>query len=303
MSKDKVFSRTASCGLKVMFAALQILSEKDGSCRVAELRADIAQRVHLSPWDNEQVNGSPRWYTFLSYYSTTYAVAGFIRKSRGTWYLTDEGRDVLANAPEDVFLAALEAYQKSKAGETAAHGGSSSATANTDASVTALSHEPSLDDIKEKADDGIRRFLASRSPYQFQDLVAALLRAMGFFTPFVAPKGKDGGVDVLAFHDPLGTSNPRVKVQVKHYPAGIVGVDVVRQLVGLLNRDGDVGVVVTSGLFTSEAQRAARESHRSIRLIDGDEFISLWEAYYSKMPEDDKALLRITPVFFLSDKN
>lgn len=303
MSKDKVFSRTASCGLKVMFAALQILSEKDGSCRVAELRADIAQRVHLSPWDNEQVNGSPRWYTFLSYYSTTYAVAGFIRKSRGTWYLTDEGRDVLANAPEDVFLAALEAYQKSKAGETAAHGGSSSATANTDASVTALSHEPSLDDIKEKADDGIRRFLASRSPYQFQDLVAALLRAMGFFTPFVAPKGKDGGVDVLAFHDPLGTSNPRVKVQVKHYPAGIVGVDVVRQLVGLLNRDGDVGVVVTSGLFTSEAQRAARESHRSIRLIDGDEFISLWEAYYAKMPEDDKSLLRITPVFFLSDKD
>lgn len=303
MSKDKVFSRTASCGLKVMFAALQILSEKDGSCRVAQLRADIAQRVQLLPWDNEEVNGSPRWFTFLSFYSTTYAVAGFIRKSRGTWYLTDEGRDVLANTPEDVFLAALEAYQKSKAGETAAHGGSSSASANTDASVSAISHELSLDDIKEKADDGIRRFLASRSPYQFQDLVAALLRAMGFFTPFVAPKGKDGGVDVLAFHDPLGTSNPRVKVQVKHYPTGVVGVDVVRQLVGLLNRDGDVGVVVTSGLFTSEAQRAARESHRSIRLIDGDEFISLWEAYYSKMPEDDKALLRITPVFFLSDKN
>lgn len=303
MSKDKVFSRTASCGLKVMFAALQILSEKDGSCRVAELRADIAQRVQLSTWDNEEVNGSPRWFTFLSFYSTTYAVAGFIRKSRGTWYLTDEGRDALANTPEDVFLAALEAYQKSKAGETAAHGGSSSASANTDASVSALSHELSIDDIKEKADDGIRHFLASRSPYQFQDLVAALLRAMGFFTPFVAPKGKDGGVDVLAFHDPLGTSNPRVKVQVKHYPTGIVGVDVVRQLVGLLNRDGDVGVVVTSGLFTSEAQRAARESHRSIRLIDGDEFISLWEAYYSKMPEDDKALLRITPVFFLSDKN
>lgn len=303
MSKDKVFSRTASCGLKVMFAALQILSEKDGSCRVAQLRADIAQRVQLLPWDNEEVNGSPRWFTFLSFYSTTYAVAGFIRKSRGTWYLTDEGRDVLANTPEDVFLAALEAYQKSKAGETAAHGGSSSASANTDASVSAISHELSLDDIKEKADDGIRRFLASRSPYQFQDLVAALLRAMGFFTPFVAPKGKDGGVDVLAFHDPLGTSNPRVKVQVKHYPTGVVGVDVVRQLVGLLNRDGDVGVVVTSGLFTSEAQRAARESHRSIRLIDGDEFISLWEAYYAKMPEDDKALLRITPVFFLSDKN
>lgn len=304
MGMDKVFSRTSSCGLKVMFAALQILSEQDGSSRVADLRSAIAQRVELSQWDKEKVNGSPRWFTFLSYYSTTYSVAGFIRKSRGTWYLTDEGRDALSKSPEDVFLAALEAYQKSKAGENAGGAaGDGSSSSNTDVSVSALSHELSLEDIKEKADDGIRQFLASRSPYQFQDLVAALLRAMGFFTPFVAPKGKDGGVDVLAFHDPLGTSNPRVKVQVKHYPAGTVGVDVVRQLVGLLNRDGDVGVVVTSGLFTSEAQRAARESHRSIRLIDGDEFISLWEAYYSKMPEDDKALLRITPVFFLSDKN
>ena len=106
---------------------------------------------------------------------------------------------------------------------------------------------------------------------------------------------------MLAYHDPLGTSNPRVKVQVKHYPSGTVAVDVVRQLAGLLNRDGDAGVVVTSGLFTSEALRAARESHRSIRLIDGDEFISLWVSYFPKMSEDDKALLRVTPVYFVSD--
>lgn len=81
---DKVFSRTSSCGLKVMFAALQILSEQDGSSRVAELRSAIAKRVEFSDWEMEQVNGSPRWFTFFSYYSTTYSVAGFIRKSRGT---------------------------------------------------------------------------------------------------------------------------------------------------------------------------------------------------------------------------
>ena len=57
----KVFSRTSTCGMKVMFAALQILSEKDGLCRLADLRSAIAQRVKLSPWDVELVNGSPRW--------------------------------------------------------------------------------------------------------------------------------------------------------------------------------------------------------------------------------------------------
>ena len=76
--------------------------------------------------------------------------------------------------------------------------------------------------------------IASRSPYEFQDMVAALLHAMGYFTPFVAPKGKDGGVDVLAFHDPLGATIPRVKVQVKHTPSSSVSVEVVRRLSGRL---------------------------------------------------------------------
>jgi len=49
-----------------------------------------------------------------------------------------------------------------------------------------------------------------------EPLVAALLRGMGYYTPFVAPKGKDGGVDVVAYRDPLGTESPRIQVQIKH---------------------------------------------------------------------------------------
>ena len=42
---------------------------------------------------------------------------------------------------------------------------------------------------------------SKKNPYEFQDLVAALLRAMGYYTPFIAPKGKDGGVDIIAYRD------------------------------------------------------------------------------------------------------
>ncbi len=35
-------------------------------------------------------------------------------------------------------------------------------------------------------------------------MVAALLRAMGYYTPFISPRGKDGGVDILAYQDPIG---------------------------------------------------------------------------------------------------
>lgn len=291
---SKAFSRTASCGLKVMFCAMQVLDELGGSSRVADLRSAIASRCDLSEWERDASGGSPRWFTFLSFYSTCYAVGGFIRKQRGTWYLTDEGKAALSGSADSVFCAALDAYEKSKAAESAPPqlGGDI-----IPASPSALS----LEKVREQADDGFRSFLASRSAYQFQDMCAALLRAMGFFTPFVAPKGKDGGIDVLAFRDPLGTSTPRVKVQVKHTPTSSVSVDVVRQLMGLLGA-ADAGLVVTSGLFTGEALRAAREyQQNNVRLIDGDEFVSLWVEYYGKMPEEDKNLMRIAPVFFVSE--
>lgn len=287
-----IYSRTAQCGMKVMFAAMQILQKEGGSCRLSELRSRLVECCDFSSWEKESVNGSVRWHNFLSWYSSCYAVAGFIRKQRGTWYLTEEGVACLSSSESAAFDQANAAYKESSGDAPAVPSGDI---------LPASAASLTLGEMKERADEGLRAAIASRSPYEFQDMVAALLHAMGYFTPFVAPKGKDGGVDVLAFHDPLGASVPRVKVQVKHTPSSSVSVEVVRQLVGLLNRDGDAGLVVTSGLFTSEAHRAARESHRSVRLIDGDEFVDLWIRYYSKMSEEDKELLRITPVYFVSE--
>lgn len=287
-----VYSRTAQCGMKVMFAAMQILQKEGGSCRLSDLRSHLSECCDFSSWEKETVNGSVRWHNFLSWYSSCYVAAGFIRKQRGTWYLTDEGVACLSSSESAAFDLANVAYKESS--------GEASAVPSGDL-LPASPASLTLGEMKERADEGLRAAIASRSPYEFQDMVAALLHTMGYFTPFVAPKGKDGGVDVMAFHDPLGASVPRVKVQVKHTPSSSVSVEVVRQLVGLLNRDGDAGLVVTSGLFTSEAHRAARESHRSVRLIDGDEFVDLWIRYYFKMSEEDKELLRITPVYFVSE--
>ena len=132
-------------------------------------------------------------------------------------------------------------------------------------------------------------------------MVAALFRAMGYFTPFVAPKGRDGGIDVIAYCDPLGVKKPHIKVQLKHYPSNPISVDVVRSLTGICKNNDEVGFVITSGSFTNEAQRESRSLHNNIRLIDGEEFIDLWIAYYNNMPEEDKALMPIVPVYYLNN--
>lgn len=41
---------------------------------------------------------------------------------------------------------------------------------------------------------------------------------MGYYIQSVAPRGKDGGIDIVAYTDPLGAKIPRIKVQVKHKP-------------------------------------------------------------------------------------
>jgi restriction system protein len=122
---------------------------------------------------------------------------------------------------------------------------------------------------------------------------------MGYFIPHIAPKGKDGGIDLIAYGDPLGTKPPRMKIQVKHRPDAAVSVDVLRQLVGLLNKDGDVGLFMTSGRYTSESERYARESFKHLELIDFPRFISLWQEFYPKMTDQQKDMLPLQAVWFL----
>lgn len=92
---------------------------------------------------------------------------------------------------------------------------------------------------------------------------------------------------------------PRLKVQVKHKPDYNVPVDDIRSLTGLLNKDGDIGLFVTSGYFTSESERCARESHRHIRLLDIENLIALWQELYHKLTDEDKNMLPLHPIFFL----
>lgn len=85
-------------------------------------------------------------------------------------------------------------------------------------------------------------------PSELQRLVADLLEAMGYHVSWIASPGKDVGMDVLAWTDPLGTRPPRIKTQVKRRRDNIA-VDELRSFMALLGED-DVGLFVTTGGFT-----------------------------------------------------
>ena len=94
--------------------------------------------------------------------------------------------------------------------------------------------------------------------------------------------------------------SPRIKVQVKHTQTA-TGPQDIRQLMGILQKDGDVGIFVSIGGFTRDAKSSARGGHVHVELIDMARFIELWQEYYPKMDDEDKALMPLVPVYFLAE--
>lgn len=299
-SEIEKLSPSRQTAVKVIYEAFKILKEAGGSMPGKEVVNKIRESVELSEWEKEiyEKTGYVRWESILHFFTIDTMKAGYLRKNKGVWYLTDEGEKAIKLGPVKLLETASQLYKhwadinrqrKSKETEEPTE-------LELDQSQTI---KASLDSLREEAKAGIKDFIRGKNPYEFQDMVAALLRAMKYHTPFVSPKGKDGGLDIIAYNDPLGATAPRLKVQVKHKPDASIPVDDIRSLTGLLNKDGDIGLFVTSGSFTSEAERSARESHRHIKLLDIDNFIDLWQEFYDKMTDDDKNMLPLQPIYFL----
>ncbi len=287
---------------KTLHAALAILKENGGEMKSSDVMKLIPQRVELTEWEKSRYENRPyeRWKAILSFYSIDASKAGFLIKKRGNWYLTPEGSEAVASGPDKLFEKVREGYKSWRlanpkvvtSGDELEESNGIEVAEEKDTAIT-------LDDIQGQALDGIKAYLDSRNPYEFQDICAALLRGMGYYTPFVAPRGRDGGIDIIAYRDPLGTVTPRIRLQVKHRDSKATGAEV-HQLLGLLRNDGDVGIFISTGGFTPDAVSASRNSRIHIELIDEERFIRLWQDFYPKMMDEDKALLPLVPVYLLA---
>ena len=297
MAKEK-FSRTKACATKTLYAVMKEMSRRGGSMPAKELYPFVNENVELTDWEKEPAGKMQyiRWTNSFQFYSIDYQKAGFIVKKSGNWYLTPEGEAALKKTPEEVMNIANDAYHAWKKARDIEDNPDEEPTDNTAESDNSMK----LEQLESDAREGIKAFIASKDPYEFQDMVAALLRAMEYHTPFIAPKGKDGGIDIIAYLDPLGAKTPRIKVQVKHKPETAIGASEVRALSGVL-KAGDIALFVTSGTYSADARNAASGNDKFIRLIDGNDFIEMWQEYYDKMSDDDKNMLPLKRISFLGN--
>jgi restriction system protein len=297
MIKEK--SKSLQIAEKTIFAVFQILKNAGGELRGKDVIDKIRATISFNTYENHifEKTGYIRWESIMHFYTIDCMKAGFLRKNKGIWILTNEGEKAIKLGSEKLLATATKLYkewsEKRKKEDLSGDIEGFTEESNTQIQKAILSK------YNDEAFNGIKNFINNKDAYEFQDLVAELLNAMGYFISNIAKRGPDGGIDIVAYTDALGTIQPRIIVQVKHKPKDSISSDEIQKLSGTLKRNSDVGIFVTSGNFSKPAINEARASSKHIELIDYERLISLWQQFYTKMSDEQKNLLPLHPIYFL----
>lgn len=274
----------------------RILINKQEGMPAKEVMAELPKAIPLTEYESgyyPAAPNSPRIEKIVRFATIGVVKAGWMVKAKGRWFVTEEGRQAYKkfSEPEAFFRESIRLYQEWKKARPQDE-------PDTEELIEPEKPQYTIEELEELAWEQIQQVVKGINPYEFQDLVADLLKAMGYYIYWVAPPGKDGGIDIIAYSDPLGTQGPRVKVQVKHKPDSSIPVEPVRAFMSVIGTD-EIGLFVSSGGFTSNAHEETRsQDKRKITLIDNEALIDLWIENYSKLSQEARQRLPLKPIYF-----
>lgn len=149
--------------------------------------------------------------------------------------------------------------------------------------------------IEEQAIERIKDRILSLEWDEMQELVAALLRALGYRT-IISPSGSDRGRDIIASRDGFGLEPPRIVVEVKHR-RGAMGAPELRAFLGGCHAN-DRGLYVSTGGFSREAQYEAERATTVTHLMTLDGLARALVEQYETLDERGRALLPLIKLYW-----
>ncbi len=182
--------------------------------------------------------------------------------------------------------AEIETLLAGKAASAAAASG----TATVDEEVDDL-----YKDFQAKAFEFIKDKVSQLDWEDMQELVAGLLRAMGYKTR-ISPSGSDRGKDIVASPDGFGFEDPRIVVEVKHRTAAM-GSQEIRSFLGG-RHDNDKGLYVSTGGFTKDARYEAERGRIPVTLLDIDDLVKALLEHYEHMDLDMQRLIPLRKLYW-----
>jgi len=282
----------------------RILAKQPEGMKAKEALTALTETVTLTEYEAGAYESGRRFEKIVRFATVDTVRAGWMIKDGGTWTLTEEGANALKK-----FLDPLEFHKEAarlyrawrkihKVGQSSVDGPPIVEEEDfEDASDKSVS--VSYEEAKEQAQETIDAYLHAMEAYEFQKLVADLLQAMGYHVTWIAPPGKDGGVDILAYTDPLGTQGPRIKVQVKQQQEAVNEPDLKSFMANIGQHDS--GIFFCTGGFTRNAESYARNNEtKRVMLIDTNKLVQLWIEFIPKLRDQAWQRLPLTPIYFLT---
>lgn len=154
-----------------------------------------------------------------------------------------------------------------------------------------------LKDMQSRSHEFIKDKVIKLDWEQMQELVAGVLRAMGYKTQ-ISPAGPDQGKDIIASPDGFGFETPRIMVEVKHRK-GSIGAPDIRSFLGGRHKD-DKGLYVSTGGFTKDAVYEAERANIPLTLMTLDDLVKALNEHYENMDLDARVLVPLTNVYWPS---
>jgi restriction system protein len=151
------------------------------------------------------------------------------------------------------------------------------------------------DDLQEQSIELIKDKINQLGWEELQDLVAGLLRSLGYKTK-VSDKGPDRGRDIMASPDGFGFTPPRIVVEVKHRK-DTIGAPDIRSFLGGRHSD-DRGLYVSTGGFTKEAVYEAERANIPLDLMDIDRLAESVVEQYAEFDIETQQLLPLKRLYW-----
>lgn len=151
------------------------------------------------------------------------------------------------------------------------------------------------DGIENQALERIKDRIRALEWDDMQELVAALLRALGYRT-IVSPAGADRGKDIIASRDGFGFERPRIVVEVKHRKEAM-GSQEIRSFLGGRHTD-DRGLYVSTGGFSKEAHYEAERASTVTHLMSLDGLARALVDQYENLDSVGRRLLPLTKLYW-----
>lgn len=150
-------------------------------------------------------------------------------------------------------------------------------------------------DIEDQSREYIKDMVARLEPREMEQLVAGILRAMGFKTR-VSPVGPDRGKDIIASPDGFGFRDPRIVVEVKHR-SGQMGSQALRSFLGG-RHPGDRGLYVSTGGFSKDALYEAERAQVPMTLWTLDDLVRALVEHYDQTDAETKRMVPLKRVYW-----